>query len=66
MVCTFIFGYVVPLILISFCYAKVSVSSLIVVDEENLNVMWLDHDLFNAKRNLGLFQNLTTNKNVQN
>ncbi len=45
-VCTFIFGYVVPLILISFCYAKVSGSSLIVVDEEYLDLMLLDHDLY--------------------
>ncbi len=46
MVCTFIFGYVVPLILISFCYAKVSGSYLIVVDEEYLDLMLLDHDLY--------------------
>jgi len=30
-VCTFVFGYVLPLILISFCYAKVSCSSFILL-----------------------------------
>lgn len=52
-VCTFIFGYVLPLILISFCYAKVSGSSLIVVDYAYLNLMWLDHEFYQCKTEYG-------------
>ncbi|KAA0710229.1 Galanin receptor type 1 [Triplophysa tibetana] len=52
-VCTFVFGYVLPLILISFCYAKTAQTVLVVVVVFCLS--WLPHHVVHLWVELGSF-----------
>ncbi|XP_056377377.1 galanin receptor type 1 isoform X2 [Hyla sarda] len=52
-VCTFVFGYLLPLLLISFCYAKTAQTVLVVVVV--FGISWLPHHVIHLWAEFGIF-----------
>ncbi|TFK02717.1 ephrin type-A receptor 1 [Platysternon megacephalum] len=52
-VCTFVFGYLLPLLLISFCYAKTAQTVLVVVVV--FGISWLPHHVIHLWAEFGVF-----------
>ncbi|KAM5218691.1 galanin receptor type 1 isoform 2-T2 [Hipposideros larvatus] len=52
-VCTFVFGYVLPLLLICFCYAKTAQTVLVVVVV--FGISWLPHHIIHLWAEFGVF-----------
>uniref|UniRef100_A0A8C3D8Y9 Galanin receptor type 1 n=1 Tax=Corvus moneduloides TaxID=1196302 RepID=A0A8C3D8Y9_CORMO len=52
-ICTFVFGYLLPLLLISFCYAKTAQTVLVVVVV--FGISWLPHHVIHLWAEFGVF-----------